>query len=82
MADVLLAFMSPLLSIQILKQGLIAKRLSVLEALVIKVDENIHPWLLKHMCTVDSVQNTVYTCAVEQPPALNNYKLFFFLTFN
>ena len=26
------------------KQGLIAIQLSVLEALVIKVDENIHPW--------------------------------------
>ena len=51
------------------KQGLIATRLSVLEALVIKVDENIHPWyyvaenihpwLLQHMCTVDSVQCSV-----------------------
>ena len=52
------------------KQGLIATQLSVLEALVFKVDENIHPWtkyvaenfhpwLLQHMCTVDSVQNTV-----------------------
>jgi len=26
------------------KQGLIATRLSVLEALVVKVDKNIHPW--------------------------------------
>jgi len=26
------------------KQGLIATRLSVLEVLVFKVDENIHPW--------------------------------------
>ena len=26
------------------KQGLIATQLSVLEALVVKVDENIHPW--------------------------------------
>ena len=26
------------------KQGLIATQLSVLEAFVIKVDENIHPW--------------------------------------
>ena len=51
------------------KQGLIATRLSVLEALVIKVDENIHPWyyvaenihpwLLQHMCTVNSVQCSV-----------------------
>jgi len=50
------------------KQGLIATTLSVLEALVFKVDENIHPWtsihpwFLQHMCTVDSVQTTVYTC--------------------
>ena len=53
----------------LVKQGLIATRLSVLEALVIKVDENIHPWyyvaenihpwLLQHMCTVDSVQCSV-----------------------
>ena len=52
-----------------IKQGLIATRLSVLEALVIKVnenthpwyyvDENIHPWLHQHMCTVDSVQCSV-----------------------
>ena len=28
----------------LLKQGLIATRLSVLEALVFKVDENIHTW--------------------------------------
>ena len=49
---------------------LIATRLSVLEALVFKVDENIHPWyyvaeyihpwLLQHMCTVDSVQCLVW----------------------
>ena len=48
------------------KQGLIATQLSMLEAMVVKVDEhihqwyhvakNIHHWLLKHMCTVDSVQ--------------------------
>ena len=41
----------------------------MLEALVVKVDENIHPgyyvaeyihpWLLQHMCTVDSVQCSV-----------------------
>ena len=49
------------------KQGLIATQLSVLEALVIKIDENIHPWLteniypwlLHYMCTVDSVQCSV-----------------------
>ena len=82
------------------KQGLIAITLSVLEALVFKVDENIHPWtsihpwLLQHTCTVDSVQTTVYTCTVdsvqttvytctvEQPPALNNCELVCFLTFN
>ena len=28
----------------VIKQGLIATRLSVLEALIFKVDENIHPW--------------------------------------
>ena len=28
------------------KQGLIAKQLSVLEALIFKVDENIHPWTI------------------------------------
>ena len=43
--------------------------LSALEALIIKVDENIHPWyyvaenihpwLLQHMCTGDSVQCSV-----------------------
>ena len=74
----------------------------MLEALVMKVDENIHPWyyaaenihpwyyvaeyihpwLLQHMCTVNSVQTTVFTCAVEQPPALNNCELVCFLTFN
>ena len=53
----------------ITKQGLIATRLSVLEVLVIKVDETIHPWyyvaeyihpcLLQHMCTVESVQCSV-----------------------
>ena len=52
-----------------IKQGLIATQLSVLEALVLKVDENIHPcyfvaenihpWLLQKMCTVDSVQCSV-----------------------
>ena len=52
-----------------LKQGLIATQLSVLEELVVKVDENIHlwyyvaenihPWLLQNMCTVDSVQCSV-----------------------
>ena len=52
--------------ILITKQGLIATQLSVLEALVIKIDETIHPWyyaaetihpwLLQHTCTVDSVQ--------------------------
>ena len=53
------------------KQGLIATTLSVLEAMVFKVDENIHhwtsihPWLHQHMCTVDSVQTTVYSCTVE-----------------
>ena len=47
------------------KQWLIATQLSVLEALVIKIDENIHPWLLQHTCTVDSVQPTVYTCTVD-----------------
>ena len=46
-----------------------ATQLSVLEALIIKVDENIHPgyyiaeyihiWLLQYMCTVDSVQCSV-----------------------
>ena len=57
------------LSIFNCKQGLIATRLSVLEALVFKIDanihpwyykaEDIHPWLLQHMCTVDSVQCSV-----------------------
>ena len=53
------------------KQGLIATGLYALEALVVKVDENIypcyyvaeniHPWLLQHTCTVDSLQTAVYT---------------------
>ena len=74
------------------KQGLIATQLSVLEALIMKVDENIHPgyyvaeyihpWLLQHMCTVNSVRTIVCTCTVEQPPALNNCELVCFLTFN
>ena len=34
------------------------------------------------MCTVDSVQTTVYTCTVEHPSALNNCELVCFLTFN
>ena len=57
------------------KQGLVATQLSVLEALVIKIDvtihpwynaaETIHPWLHQHTCTVDSIQTTVYTCTVD-----------------
>ena len=48
------------------EQGLIATRLSVLEALVIKVDENIHSWTSKQLkifipgCSITCVQSTVY----------------------
>ena len=41
------------------KQALNATQLSALEALAIKIDENIHPLQLQHMCTVDSVQCSV-----------------------
>ena len=57
--------------IQFVPVSAMATTLSVLEAMVFKVDENIHPWtsihpwLLQHMCTVDSVQTTVYTCTVD-----------------
>ena len=49
-----------------LNKGLIAAPLSVLEALVFKVDENIHPWTSTYLkifipgCSSTCVQSTVY----------------------